>query len=98
MQVKEKQYTEHRKMVNGLNIHYTDWGNPHLPPRGCLPVRTYPAGIPTGSQSVRRIWSRKSSPNEGSSHRLTGVEDTPKLPATHGSPERTNGPRQEISK
>lgn len=31
MQVKEKQYTEHRMLVNGLNIHYTDWGNPHLP-------------------------------------------------------------------
>ena len=31
MQVKDKQYTEHRIMVNGLNIHYTDWGNPHLP-------------------------------------------------------------------
>ena len=31
MQVKEKLYTEHRMRVNGLNIHYTDWGNPHLP-------------------------------------------------------------------
>ena len=31
MQVKEKQYTEHRMRVNGINIHYTDWGNPHLP-------------------------------------------------------------------
>jgi pimeloyl-ACP methyl ester carboxylesterase len=31
VQVKDKQYTEHRIMVNGLNIHYTDWGNPHLP-------------------------------------------------------------------
>ena len=31
MQVKDKQYTEHRIMVNGLNIHYIDWGNPHLP-------------------------------------------------------------------
>ena len=31
MQVIQKQYTEHRMMVNGLNIHYTDWGNPHLP-------------------------------------------------------------------
>ena len=30
MQVKEKQYTEHRIMVNGLNIHYTDWGNTQL--------------------------------------------------------------------
>jgi pimeloyl-ACP methyl ester carboxylesterase len=29
--VKEKQYTEHRMMVNGLHLHYTDWGNPHLP-------------------------------------------------------------------
>ena len=31
MQVKDKQYTEHRLRVNGLNIHYTDWGNPQLP-------------------------------------------------------------------
>jgi pimeloyl-ACP methyl ester carboxylesterase len=31
VQVIQKQYTEHRMMVNGLNIHYTDWGNPHLP-------------------------------------------------------------------
>jgi hypothetical protein len=31
VQVKDKQYTEHRIIVNGLNIHYTDWGNPHLP-------------------------------------------------------------------
>lgn len=32
MQVKEKQYAEHRIMVNGLYLHYTDWGNSHLPP------------------------------------------------------------------
>ena len=31
MQIKGKPYTEHRMKVNGLNIHYTDWGNPHLP-------------------------------------------------------------------
>ena len=31
MQIKEKLYAEHRMKVNGLNIHYTDWGNPHLP-------------------------------------------------------------------
>ena len=31
MQIKEHLYTEHRMKVNGLNIHYTDWGNPHLP-------------------------------------------------------------------
>ena len=31
MQIKEKPYTEHRMKVDGLNIHYTDWGNPHLP-------------------------------------------------------------------
>jgi len=31
VQIKEHLYTEHRMKVNGLNIHYTDWGNPHLP-------------------------------------------------------------------
>lgn len=31
MQVREKRYTEHRTKVNGLRIHYADWGNPHLP-------------------------------------------------------------------
>ena len=31
MQISEKLYTEHRMKVNGLNIHYIDWGNPHLP-------------------------------------------------------------------
>ena len=32
MTVKEKlPYTDHKMKVNGLRIHYTDWGNPHLP-------------------------------------------------------------------
>ena len=31
MQISEQLYTEHRIKVNGLNIHYTDWGNPDLP-------------------------------------------------------------------
>ncbi|CAI8010310.1 Epoxide hydrolase 3 [Geodia barretti] len=31
VQVIEKRYTEHRMKVNGLNIHYTDWGNPDSP-------------------------------------------------------------------
>ena len=31
LQVGEKLYTEQRMRVNGINIHYTDWGNPHLP-------------------------------------------------------------------
>ena len=32
MPVKEKlPYTDHKAKVNGLRIHYTDWGNPHLP-------------------------------------------------------------------
>ena len=32
MPVKEKlPYTDHKVKVNGLRIHYTDWGNPHLP-------------------------------------------------------------------
>ena len=31
MQISEQLYTEHRINVNGLNIHYTDWGNPDLP-------------------------------------------------------------------
>lgn len=33
MQVNQMRYTEHRMKVNGLNIHYSDWGNsdsPHL--------------------------------------------------------------------
>ena len=39
MQVREKRYTEHRTKVNGLRIHYADWGEsspaPHVPrPRG----------------------------------------------------------------
>ena len=31
VQVIEKRYTEHRMKVNGLDIHYTDWGNPDSP-------------------------------------------------------------------
>ena len=31
VQISEQLYTEHRIKVNGLNIHYTDWGNPDLP-------------------------------------------------------------------
>ena len=31
VQITEQLYTEHRIKVNGLNIHYTDWGNPDLP-------------------------------------------------------------------
>jgi len=31
VQIGETLYTEHRIKVNGLNIHYTDWGNSHLP-------------------------------------------------------------------
>ena len=31
VQITEQLYTEHRIKVNGLNIHYTDWGNTHLP-------------------------------------------------------------------
>lgn len=31
VQIAENLYTEHRMKVNGLNIHYVDWGNPHLP-------------------------------------------------------------------
>jgi esterase len=27
----EEQYSEHRVMVNGLRLHYADWGNPQLP-------------------------------------------------------------------
>jgi len=31
MQIKGNRYTEHRIKVNGLNIHYIDWGSPELP-------------------------------------------------------------------
>ena len=31
VQITEQLYTEHRIKVNGLNIHYTDWGNTDLP-------------------------------------------------------------------
>ena len=32
MHASAQQYAEHRLPVNGLRLHYTDWGNSHLPP------------------------------------------------------------------
>ena len=31
MKERKREYTEHRVEVNGLHLHYADWGNSHLP-------------------------------------------------------------------